>query len=142
VTDLHAKLDALTPQQRELVAAFTEGLAPLLGAAELAALADACERDDPRLAQSVTVFPPFSCAANRLLPVERCCASAFALGVARGKSAVGDVNIAFCDAMLPASASSPRWLFVARWDALPRAEALAATTLACRIELEKGTVAS
>lgn len=143
MTDLLAKLDALTPQQRELVAAFSEGLAPILGAGELAALAEACERDDPRLTQGVTVFPWGSVESNRHLPAECCCAGSFALGLARGKATVGEVWDAFGAARATMTTLPPLkafWGFVLLWDNLPRAEALAATALACRMAMEKGTV--
>jgi hypothetical protein len=145
VTDLRAKLDALTPEQRELVAAFSEGLAPILGAGELAALAEACDRDDRRLTQGVTVFPWGSVESNRHLPAERCCAVSFARGLARGKTTVGEVWDAFGAArdtlttLLPLEAF---WRFAGGWDRLPRAEALGATALACRMAMEKGTVAA
>lgn len=125
-----------TGDQHSLIDHFVAGFGGVFDAAQLTRLAEACERDDPRLIQYATVFPPVL-PGNLDERWKKCCA----VGMAAGGDTVADVWNAYfalvadrvnC-AALPRD--HPRWGFVLAWDALPRAQALAATAVACRLLL-------
>lgn len=85
----------ITPEWRRM---WRDGIAPLLSVAQLAALADALTRDDPRLTQgSTTTPPPLMCVLD--WPCEAACALAFC-GVVDdggfGTATVGAAEEAFC----------------------------------------------
>lgn len=127
-----------TPERVELAKQFRAGFGALLSGEQLSRLADACERDDGRLAQGKTVFPWGSVTDNGARPVEQCCAAAFALGIAAGLESVAGVYGAFLNAMATDASYRDRngfvarWRFVGCWDVLPRAEAVAGLAAVCR----------
>ncbi len=120
---------------------FRRGFAGVFDAGQLRALAEACERDDPRLTNDgKTTFPPIMAGTkNHELPVEKCCAVAFALSGAAGT--VGEVNTAF-DRLVLWNGAPGRAAFLHSWDTLPRTVALPALALECRSLLAERSAAA
>lgn len=124
----------MTPDADRLESDFAAGFAGVLTPAELTRLAEACERDDERLVQARTVFPPLT-DCNATLPPEKVCAVCCALGL----PTVQDTLQGFARLMMFADDRSAfRWAFVQAWDQLPRGVALPAAARACRRLLTGG----
>lgn len=107
---------------------FKNGFAPVLGAAKLAVLRDACRSDDRRLTQgSTTTPPPLLCVQD--WPCEAACALGFCGWQGDGLKTVGEVEGFFAKACSDAGATlgepAACRRFLNWFDETPRPEMLA-----------------
>ena len=104
---------------------WREGFVPHLSADGLEALQTALERDDPRILQGTTCYPPLL-DALRDRDVEATCALGFCAWQAEGRTQVGQIEEFFqglCDACDTHFSEPAACRFFLNWyDEVPRAE--------------------
>jgi hypothetical protein len=113
---------------------WVKAIAPLLDDRQIDLLAEAIERDDPRLLQGATTTPPpLACVQD--WPADKCCALSFT-GMAAGLKTVGEIEEYFARMCFEID---QRWgepaacrYFLNWYDETPREIALPRLARACR----------